>query len=66
MVYVYKKDKQINKWNERILKYKKEKFEHCGDLSPKNTMIAMIKSHLRSNHWANWEVEKYRLYVIDE
>ena len=28
-------------------------------------MIAIIKSHLRSNHWANQEDEKYRLNVID-
>ena len=33
---------------------------------PQNTMIAMIKSHFHPYLWANQEVEKYRLNVIDE
>ena len=64
MVYVYKKNKQINKWNERI--NTKKKIRALWGLEPQNTVIAMRKSHLRSNHWANGGVEKYRLNVIDE
>ena len=76
MVYVYKKNKQINKWNERINtppppKKKKIiminiKIRAPWGFEPQNTMIAMSKSHLRSNHWANGGVERYRLNVIDE
>ena len=41
MVYVYKKNKQINKWNERIPK-KKLKYEHCGDLNPKTPWLPLV------------------------
>ena len=43
MVYVYKKNKQINKWNERINTKKKiNKYEHCGDLNPKTPWLPWV------------------------
>ena len=66
MVYVYKKNQQINKWNERIQKIIIIKVRALWGLEPQNTGIAMSKSHLRSNHLANGGDEKYRLNVIDE
>ena len=66
MVYVYKKNKQIKKWNERINTKKKIKIKirALWGFEPQNTVIAMSKEHLRSIHWANGGVEKYRLNVI--
>ena len=66
MVYVYKKNKQINKWNERINTKNKIKIRALWGFEPQNIVIAMSISHLRSNHRANGGVEKYRLNVIDE
>ena len=61
MVYVYKKNKQINKWNE-----KKKNTSTVGDLNPKTPWLPWVNRHLRSYHSANGGVEKYRLNVIDE
>ena len=63
MVYVYKKNQQINNWYER--NYPK-KIRTMWGFEPQNTMFSMIISHLRSYHWANREIEKYRLNAIDE
>ena len=65
MVYVYKKNKQINKWNERINTKIIIIIIIINTSTVGITAIAMSKSHLRSNHWANGGVEN-SLNVIDE
>ena len=40
MIYIYKKNKQINKWNERINTPKK--YEHFWDLNPKPPWLPRV------------------------